>query len=101
VKVRELNDPVYDFVLGMIFSLVKLPCIAMLFVAMLVNSTAPVTDAMIFTLGIASPVIVMGVLIGFGMVNVNRLSLVRFKGRLIQRSVIGGALLISAVLVLS
>jgi len=101
VKVRELNDPVYDFVLGMIFSLVKLPCIAMLFVAMLVNSTAPVTDAMIFTLGVASPVIVMGVLIGFGMVNVNRLSLVRFKGRLIQRSVIGGALLISAVLVLS
>jgi len=101
VKVRELNNPVYDFVLGMVFSLVKLPCIAMLFVAMLVNSTAPITDAMIFTLGVASPVIVMGILIGFGMVNVNRLSLVRFKGRLIQRTVIGAALLTSAVLVLS
>ena len=101
VKVRELDNPVYDFVLGMIFSLIKLPCIAMLFVAMLVNSTAPLTDSMIFTAGVASPVIVMGLLIGFGMMNVNRLSLVRFKGRLIQRSVIGVALLISAVLVLS
>jgi len=101
VKVRELNDPVYDFVLGMIFSIIKLPCIAMLFVAMLVNSTTPITDAMIFTFGVASPVIVMGVLIGFGMTNVNRLTLVRFKGRSIQRAVIGSALLISAVLVLS
>jgi len=101
VKVRELNDPVYDFVLGIIFSLVKLPCIAMLFVAMLVNSTTPITDAVIFTFGVASPVIVMGLLIGFGMMNVNRLSLVRFKGRLIQRAVIGAALLISAILVLS
>ncbi len=100
-KVRELNDPVCDFVLGIVFSLVKLPCIAMLFFAMLVNSTTPITDAMIFTFGVASPVIVMGVLIGFGMMNVNRISLVRFKGRLIQRAVIGGALLISAVLVLS
>jgi len=100
-KVRELNNPVYDFVLGMIFSLIKLPCIAMLFVAMLVNSTAPIADSMIFTAGVASPVIVMGLLIGFGMMNVNRLSLVRFKGRLIQRAVIGAALLISAVLVLS
>jgi cytochrome c biogenesis protein CcdA len=101
VKIRELNNPVYDFLLGMIFSLMKLPCIAMLFVAMLVNSTAPITDTMIFTIGVASPVIVMGVLIGFGMVNVNRLSLIRFKGRSIQRTVIGAALLISAVLVLS
>jgi len=101
VKVRELNNPVYDFALGMIFSLIKLPCIAMLFAAMLVNSTAPLTDAMIFTAGVASPVIVLGILIGFGMVSVNRLSLVRFKGRLIQRSVIGVALLVSAVLVLS
>jgi len=100
-KVRELNNPVYDFVLGMIFSLIKLPCIAMLFVAMLVNSTAPIADSMIFTAGVASPVIVMGLLIGFGMMNVNRLSLVRFKGRLIQRAAIGAALLISAVLVLS
>ena len=101
VKVREVNNPLYDFVLGIVFSLIKLPCIAMLFVAMLVNSTTPITDAMIFTLGVASPVIVMGVLIGFGMMNVNRLSLVRFKGRLIQRAVIGVALLISAVLVFS
>jgi cytochrome c-type biogenesis protein len=101
VKVRELNNPVYDFLLGTIFSLIKLPCIAMLFVAMLVNSTTPITDAVIFTFGVVTPIIVIGVLIGLGMVNVNRLSLVRFKGRLIQRAVIGAALLISAVLVLS
>jgi len=101
VKVRELNSPIYDFLLGIIFSLIKLPCVAMLFAAMLVNSTTPITDAMIFTFGVASPVVLIGALIGFGMVNVNRLSLVRFKGRLIQRAVIGAALLISAVLVLS
>lgn len=101
VKVRELNSPVFDFALGIIFSLIKLPCIAMLFVVMLVNSTTPLTDAVIFTFGVASPVIVMGALIGFGMVNVNRLSMVRFKGRLIQRAVIGAALIISAVLVIS
>lgn len=101
VRVRELNSPVFDFVLGMIFSLIKLPCIAMFFVVMLVNSTTPLTDAVIFTFGVASPVIVMGALIGFGMVNVNRLSMVRFKGRLIQRAVIGAALIISAVLVIS
>jgi len=56
---------------------------------------------MIFTFGVASPVILMGALIGFGMVNVNRLSVIRFKGRVVQRAVIGAALLISAFLVLS
>ena len=101
VKVRGLNSPVYDFALGIVFSLIKLPCIAVLFVVLLVNSTTPLMDTLIFTLGVASPVILMGLLIGFGMVNVNRLSTVRFKGRLIQRTVIGAALLISALLVIS
>jgi len=101
VRARELNSPVFDFVLGIIFSLIKLPCIAVLFVVLLVNSTTPLTDTMIFTFGVASPVILMGALIGFGMVNVNRLSTVRFKGRMIQRAVIGAALLISAALVIS
>lgn len=100
-RVRELNSPIFDFALGMIFSLIKLPCIAMLFVVMLVNSTTPLTDTMIFTFGVASPVILMGALIGFGMVNVNRLSVIRFKGRVVQRAVIGAALLISAFLVVS
>lgn len=100
VRVRELNSPVYDFALGAVFSLIKLPCIAAFLVVMLVNSTTPLADVTIFTLGVASPIILMGILIGLGMVKVNRLSTIQFKGRLIQRIVIGAALLMSAILVI-
>jgi len=99
-KTREMNSPAYDFVLGAIFSLIKLPCIAAFLVVLLVNSTTPLTDIMIFTLGVASPVILMGALIGLGMIKVNRLNTAQFKGRLIQRLVIGAALILSAILVI-
>ena len=98
-RVRELNSPVYDFALGALFSLAKLPCIAVFLIVLLVNSVSPLLDIIIFTLGVASPIIVMGALIGVGMIKVNRLSTVQFKGRLIQRLVIGAALIVSAILV--
>jgi cytochrome c biogenesis protein CcdA len=99
-KTREMNSPAYDFVLGAIFSLIKLPCIAAFLVVLLVNSTTPLTDIAIFTLGVASPIILMGALIGLGMIKVNRLNTAQFKGRLIQRLVIGAALILSAILVI-
>ncbi len=98
---RSTNSPVYDFVLGVIFSLIKLPCIALFLLILLVNSVTPLMDIIIFTLGVATPIIVIGLLIGLGMIKVNRLSTVQFKGRLVQRTIIGAVLLISAVLVLT
>jgi cytochrome c-type biogenesis protein len=98
---RSTNSPVYDFGLGVIFSLIKLPCIALFLLILLVNSVTPLMDVIIFTLGVATPIIVMGLLIGLGMIKVNRLSTVQFKGRLVQRTIIGAVLLISAVLVLA
>ena len=98
-RVRELNSPVYDFALGALFSLAKLPCIAVFLIVLLMNSVSPLLDIIIFTLGVASPIIVMGALIGVGMIKVNRLSTAQFNGRLIQRLVIGAALIVSAILV--
>jgi cytochrome c biogenesis protein CcdA len=99
-KTREMNSPAYDFVLGAIFSLIKLPCIAAFLVVLLVNSTTPLTDITIFTLGVATPIILMGALIGLGMIKVNRLNTAQFKGRIIQRLIIGAALILSAILVI-
>ncbi|MEM2943110.1 MAG: hypothetical protein QXT81_06780 [Candidatus Bathyarchaeia archaeon] len=99
-KARAANSPSYDFALGSVFSLVKLPCIAVFLLVLLVNSTTPLFDVAIFTLGVASPVILMGLLIGLGMVQVNRLSTAQFKGRIIQRTLIGIALLASVFFVL-
>ena len=98
-KIREQNSPAYDFVLGAVFSLIKLPCIAVFLVVLLINSASPLMDVIIFTLGVASPIILMGLFIGLGMIKVNRLSTAQFEGRLIQRIIIGSALLISAFLV--
>lgn len=99
-RAREANSPAYDFVLGAIFSLVKLPCIAVFLLVLLVNSATPLVDVAIFTFGVASPIILMGLLIGLGMIKVNRLNTVQFKGRLIQRTVIGVALLVSTFFVI-
>ncbi|MGQ9542550.1 MAG: cytochrome c biogenesis CcdA family protein [Candidatus Bathyarchaeia archaeon] len=98
-KVEETNSPLFDFTLGVLFSLVKFPCIAALLIVLLVRSTSPLIDIVIFTFGVASPVILLGMLIGFGMVKVNRLNTLQFRGRLIQRVLIGASLIISAILV--
>ena len=99
-KTKEMNSPLYDFSLGALFSIVKLPCIAAFLIVLLVKSSTPLIDVTIFTLGVASPVILMGILIGFGMMKVNKLSTAQFKGRVIQRTLIGALLIISAFLVL-
>jgi cytochrome c biogenesis protein CcdA len=99
-KTKEMNSPIYDFGLGSLFSLVKLPCIAAFLIVLLVKSSTPLIDVTIFTFGVASPVILMGLLIGFGMMKVNQLSTAQFKGRVIQRILIGALLIISAFLVL-
>jgi cytochrome c biogenesis protein CcdA len=99
-KARAARSPTCDFTLGAVFSLVKLPCIAVFLLVLLVNSTTPLVDVAVFTLGVAAPVILMGLLIGLGMVQVNRLSTAQFKGRLIQRTLIGIALLASVFFVL-
>jgi len=99
-KTREANSPAYDFVFGAIFSLVKLPCIAVFLLVLLVNSVTPLVDVAIFTVGVASPIILMGLLIGLGMIKVNRLNTAQFRGRLIQRTVIGIALLVSVFFVI-
>jgi cytochrome c biogenesis protein CcdA len=101
VRVRESNSPAYDFALGAVFSLIKLPCIAAFLIVLLINSTSPLMDVVIFTFGVVSPIILMGALIGLGMIKVNRLSAAQFKGRLIQRTIIGIALLASAFLVVA
>jgi cytochrome c biogenesis protein CcdA len=95
-----MNSPIYDFSLGALFSIVKLPCIAAFLIVLLVKSSTPLIDVTIFTLGVASPVILMGILIGFGMMKVNKLNTAQFKGRVIQRILIGALLIISAFLVL-
>jgi cytochrome c biogenesis protein CcdA len=100
LRAKEADNPLFDFTLGSIFSLVKFPCIAALLVVLLVRSTSPLTDTVVFTFGVATPVILLGALIGLGMVKVNKLSSLQFKGRLIQRLLIGAALIISAIIVI-
>ncbi|MEM3430627.1 MAG: hypothetical protein QXI59_04110 [Candidatus Bathyarchaeia archaeon] len=99
-RAKEANNPLFDFTLGSIFSLVKFPCIAALLIFLLVRSTSPLTDTIIFTFGVTTPVILLGALIGLGMVKVNKLNSLQFKGRLIQRLLIGAALIVSAIIVM-
>lgn len=100
IRRSESSSGLYDFGLGAFFSLVKLPCIAAYLFILLVNSTNQIVDITVFTLGVVSPIVVMGGLIGLGMVKINQLTELQFKGRIIQRAAIGIILIISVIFIL-
>jgi cytochrome c biogenesis protein CcdA len=100
IRRSENSSGLYDFGLGAFFSLVKLPCIAAYLFVLLVNSTNQLADIAVFTLGVVSPIVLMGGLIGLGMVRINQLTELQFKGRIVQRAAIGIILIVSVIFIL-
>jgi cytochrome c biogenesis protein CcdA len=100
IRRAEGSGGLFDFSLGAFFSLVKLPCIAAYLFILLVNSTNQLADIAVFTLGVVSPIILMGGLISLGMVRINQLTEIQFKGRILQRAAIGIILIVSTIFLL-
>jgi len=96
----ESSGGLFDFSLGAFFSLVKLPCVAAYLFILLVNSTNQLVDVVVFTFGVVSPIILVGALISLGMIKINQLTELQFKGRILQRIAIGVILIVSVALLL-
>jgi len=93
-----------DFGIGGLFSLIKLPCIGPLFLVLFASTTTqPVQslfNVVLFTVGVVLPIFVATSLVGLGVIKTSHMSALRFKGRLVQRGVVGVLLLISGSVVL-
>jgi len=93
-----------DFGIGGLFSLIKLPCIGPLFLILFTSTpTQPVEsllNVVLFTVGVVLPIFVATSLVGLGVMKTSHMTALRFKGRLVQRGVVGILLLVSGSVVL-
>lgn len=94
----------FDFAMGALFSFIKLPCIAPLFLTLIatIPSQPSVTLASIITLnfGAVLPILILGSLASIGFLKIGQLSEIRFKGRIVQRLLVGASLIVSAFFIL-
>jgi len=93
-----------DFGIGGLFSLIKLPCIGPLFLVLFASTPAQPVESLfnvvLFTSGVVLPIFVVTSLVGLGVIKTSQMSALRFKGRLVQRGVVGVLLVLSGSVVL-
>jgi cytochrome c biogenesis protein CcdA len=105
IKEIALKNRLYfDFAIGALFSVIKLPCIAPLYLGISfysdLRSFGFLTNLVAFDLGIVLPTLILGCLASTGLMSFSKLSTMRFAGRMIQRIVMGVALMGTAALIL-
>ncbi len=101
-KASLQNNPYVDFSVGAVFSLVKLGCSLALLVPILplFQPLQSLGSVAIFSVGVVLPLLLLGLLLHVGLIGVGHLYKVRSKGRIIQRTIVGIALIISVFFIL-
>lgn len=105
IQKTAVHDSLYfDFAIGALFSFVKLPCIAPLFFTLIATipsqPSAALTSIITLNLGAVLPILILGSLASIGFLKIGQLSEIRFKGRIVQRFVVGASLIVSAAFIL-
>lgn len=105
IQKTAFHDSLYfDFAIGALFSFIKLLCIAPLFLTLIVaipsQPSAALASIITFNLGAVLPVLILGSLASIGLLKIGQLSEIRFKGRIVQRFVVGASLIVSAAFIL-
>jgi cytochrome c biogenesis protein CcdA len=91
----------FDFSVGILFSFIKLCCtLPLLFSLPLLQPIQSIASVTIFNVGLVFPMLLFGVLLSIGFLKASQLREVRSKGRILQRTIIGTALIVSSFLVL-
>lgn len=86
----------------MVFSLVKLGCSLALLVPILplFQPLQSLASVAIFSVGVVLPLLLLGLLLHMGLIKAGQLYEVRSKGRILQRTIVGTALIVSAFFIL-
>jgi len=100
-KMSLQNNLYFDFSVGILFSFIKLCCtLPLLFSLPLLQPLQSIASVTIFNIGLVLPVLLLGVLLSIGFIKTGQLQEVRSKGRILQRTIVGTALIVSAFLIL-
>lgn len=101
-KASLQNNPYVDFSVGAVFSLVKLGCSLALLVPILplFQPLRSLGSVAIFSVGVVLPLLLLGLLLHVGLIGVGHLYEVRSRGRILQRTILGTALIVSAFFIL-
>jgi len=92
------------FLIGMVFSIVNIPCTTSLLVAFLEQVASEpmglITSMVIFDIGVIAPIISIGLLAGVGFIRLRESLPCYFRGRIVQRALAGAAFAASALLLI-
>jgi len=101
-KTSLQDNPYVDFSVGVVFSLVKLGCSLVLLVPILplFQPLRSLASVAIFSVGVVIPLLLLGLLLHVSLIKVGQLYEVRSKGRILQRTIVGTALIVSAFFIL-
>jgi cytochrome c biogenesis protein CcdA len=96
------KDSLYlDFIVGALFSLIKMPCVLpvfmILYVYALLKPPTFAVNMLIFNLGVISPILILGSLVSVGVIRTSQLTRLRLRSRVIQRLAVGVAVIIAAI----
>jgi len=100
-KISLQNNVYFDFSVGILFSFIKLCCtLPLLFSLPLIQPLQSIASVTIFNVGLVFPVLLLGVLLSIGFIKTGQLHEVRSKGRILQRTLVGTALIVTAFFIL-
>lgn len=100
-KMSLQSNLYFDFSVGILFSFIKLCCtLPLLFSLPLLQPLQSIVSVTIFNVGLVFPMLLFGVLLSIGFLKAGQLREVRSKDRILQRTVIGTALIVSSFLIL-
>jgi len=103
IRKASLQDNLYvDFMVGVVFSLVKLGCSLALLVPILplLQPLQSLASIAIFSVGVVLPLLLLGLFLHVGLIKTSQLYEVRSKGRILQRTIVGTAFIASAFFIL-
>lgn len=99
----SLQDNLYlSFSAGVLFSFVKSSCTIPILLSLvpLIQPFQSITSVTVFSIGVIYPMLLLGLLLSLGLLKIHQLYELRLKGRIIQRTIVGTALIVTAFFVL-
>ena len=100
-KMSLENNLYFDFLVGALFSFIKLCCTLPLLLSLpLLQPLQSIASVTIFNVGLVLPMLLLGSFLSTGFIRVGQLHEVRSKGRILQRTMVGTALIASAFFIL-
>ena len=101
-KASLKDNPYVDFSVGVVFSLIKLGCSLALLVPILpiFQPSQTLASVALFSVGVVLPLLLLGLFLHVGLIKAGQLYEARSKGRILQRTIVGTALMVSAFFIL-